>query len=225
MKVFTLTCGAQVLLDDEDYDRLPKSGWYLSRKEIHNPNTDYAVHDDYGKMHRWIMGFMPNEGKELVIDHINRNGLDNRKENLRIVSCSTNKKNGSIYKNSTFNFNGVRLEVSKEGWCRFRAQWNEGEPRVCKDGKRRGKMRTKSFSFKPDNFEQAKKQFIAAVLFRIQKMKENKYELDERSTTIERALLSNGNPNIDELFEIDFEGIVSSRVGASAPKKESSDKE
>ena len=56
-------------------------------------------------------------------------------------------------------------------------------------------------------------------------MKENKYELDERSTTIERALLSNENPNIDELFEIDFEVIFSIRVGASAPKKESSDKE
>ena len=56
-------------------------------------------------------------------------------------------------------------------------------------------------------------------------MKENKYELDERSTTIERALLSNENPNVDELFEIDFEGIVASSVGASAQKKEASDKE
>lgn len=33
MKEFTLTCGATVLLDDEDYDRLLKTGWYLSKKE------------------------------------------------------------------------------------------------------------------------------------------------------------------------------------------------
>lgn len=226
MKIFTMTCGAQVLLDDEDYERLPKSGWYLAKKEIHNPNTDYAIHDNYGKMHRWIMGFMPNEGKGLVVDHINRNGLDNRKENLRIVSCSINKKNGDTYKNSQFGFTGIQLEITPK-YCtyRFRARWSEGEARVCEDGKRRAYQKTKGFSFKPDNLEQAKKQFISAVLFRIQKMRENDYELDERSTTIERALLTEENPNINELFGIDFEGIVSSRVGASASKKESSSKE
>ena len=56
MKEFQLSCGAIVLLDDEDYERLPKTWWYLSKKEIHNPNTDYVVHDFYGKMHRWILG-------------------------------------------------------------------------------------------------------------------------------------------------------------------------
>ena len=33
MKIFTMTCGAEVLLDDEDYERLPKTGWYLSPRK------------------------------------------------------------------------------------------------------------------------------------------------------------------------------------------------
>lgn len=59
MKEFVLTCGAVVLLDDEDYERLDKKGWYLSpekRKDAPDRKTRYAVHEDYGRMHRWVMG-------------------------------------------------------------------------------------------------------------------------------------------------------------------------
>ena len=67
MKEFQLSCGAIVLLDDEDYERLPKTGWYLSKKEIHNPNTDYVVHDFYGKMRRWVLGLKQNDCSNLVV--------------------------------------------------------------------------------------------------------------------------------------------------------------
>ncbi|GAH21431.1 unnamed protein product, partial [marine sediment metagenome] len=35
-------------------------------------------------MHRQILGLKPGDGK--IVDHINRNPLDNRRVNLRIVS-------------------------------------------------------------------------------------------------------------------------------------------
>lgn len=114
MKELVLKCGAVVLLDDEDYERIPKTGWYLSKKECHNPNTDYAQHDKYGKMHRWILGMLPNEKPKLVVDHINRNGLDNRKENLRLITTSLNKRNQSTTKNNCVNFSGIGLEINKK---------------------------------------------------------------------------------------------------------------
>lgn len=30
--VFKISCGAEILLDDEDYNLIPKTGWYLQKK-------------------------------------------------------------------------------------------------------------------------------------------------------------------------------------------------
>ena len=90
---FKLTCGSNVIIDDEDFDMLPKTGWYLQRKEKHNSGTDYVTHDSYGFMHRYILSKHGIDLHGKVVDHINRNGLDNRKNNLRIVDTSVNKKN------------------------------------------------------------------------------------------------------------------------------------
>lgn len=46
-----------------------------------------------------------------------------------------------------------------------------------------------------------------AILFRIEKMKENDYLLDERSTTIEKILLENEEPNMEEILGISFKTI------------------
>lgn len=204
MKEFTLTCGAIVLLDDEDYDRLPKTGWYLSKKEKINPNTDYAVHDTYGKMHRWVLGIMPNENQDYVVDHINHNGLDNRKENLRLVTTSQNKRNVTThYPNNKIHYTGVILEKSEVSRNRFRARWSEGIPEICKDGKKRAKTKTKSFFFDNDkeSCEQALKE---AILYRNSKCRENGYILDERSTTIETAIRNNPNCDIEALLGINL---------------------
>lgn len=54
----------------------------------------------------------------LVADHINRIKLDNRQENLRIVTLSTNLKNKSIAKNNTSGITGI--DKYKNYWrCRI----------------------------------------------------------------------------------------------------------
>ena len=226
MKELVLKCGAIVLLDDEDYERIPKTGWYLSKKECHNPNTDYAQHDKYGKMHRWILGMLPNKKPKLVVDHINRNGLDNRKENLRLITTSLNKRNQSTTKNNCVNFSGIGLEINKKyRTYRFRARWSEGEPIIDKrDNKPRAKQKTKNFSFNLNDLDSIKSALKKAILFRVQKMRDNNYELDERSTTIERMILENENIDIERILNINLSKIISSRVEASASKKESPNK-
>jgi hypothetical protein len=51
------------------------------------------------------MGCPRNSG--IYVDHINRNGLDCRKENLRIATNSQNNMNRGMFKNNTSGYRGV----------------------------------------------------------------------------------------------------------------------
>ena len=207
MKEFKMTCGATVLLDDEDYERLPKTGWYLAKKESHNPNTDYAVHDKYGKMHRWVLNIKPNEKQNYVVDHINHNGLDNRKNNLRLVTSSQNKRNITThYPNNKLNYTGIVLEKNESltHKNRIRARWSEGEPKRDKDGKRKAKQKTKSFFF-DNTIKDCRRAICEAILYRNKQCRKNGYILDDRSTTIETAILNNPNIEIEKILNIDIQ--------------------
>lgn len=83
---------AHAIIDDADYDSISNLRWNISRCR----NTSYAksgiIIDGTRKailMHRLLC----NPPKGLQIDHINHNGLDNRRENLRIVSHRGNTQN------------------------------------------------------------------------------------------------------------------------------------
>jgi len=101
MREIPLSQGKFALVDDEDFERINKFKWYASRKI----NDFYAVRNMLVSetkksklMHRHIID-VP-EGLE--IDHINGNGLDNRKENLRIVNHRMNAHNLHIEKSSRY---------------------------------------------------------------------------------------------------------------------------
>lgn len=59
-------------------------------------------------MHRLILGLEAYNSKNPV-DHINGNGLDNRRCNIRISTNSQNQANRSAGVNNTIGFKGVRL--------------------------------------------------------------------------------------------------------------------
>jgi hypothetical protein len=92
MKTIPLTQGKFAIVDDEDYEELSKYKWFVI-----NRRHSYAVRNSYGRhrhriyMHREVIG-MPSSDNGPV-DHINHNGLDNRKCNLRICSNNQNRQN------------------------------------------------------------------------------------------------------------------------------------
>ena len=56
------------------------------------------------RLHRFVLGLTD---ENVIVDHINRNTLDCRRENLRIVTDQQNSMNKSLQKNSTTGYTGV----------------------------------------------------------------------------------------------------------------------
>lgn len=79
-----LTHNKHALVDDDDYEWLKQWKWHCSV-------YGYAVVSDGTAqfMHRMVI----KAPRGIKVDHINGNRLDNRKENLRIVSDSQNRMN------------------------------------------------------------------------------------------------------------------------------------
>ena len=100
---------AYALVSQEDYETVKAYKWYR-REFIYTNITKYYVTSSNkinGKrisLHHFIMGKPP---KNRVIDHISGDGLDNRRENLRITTRSANNQNRTIDLNSTSKYRGV----------------------------------------------------------------------------------------------------------------------
>ena len=101
----------EILLDDEDYNKIQKDFNNLNWSITKNHNGLYAqkrVNKKNIYLHRYIMN-NPNG----IVDHINHNTLDNRKENLRITNNSNNLRNGNIRKNNKSGINGVYYDKKR----------------------------------------------------------------------------------------------------------------
>lgn len=116
-------------VSDEDYDGLSKRKWCVAKM---NGRIAYAVRSPSklsGKkgniyMHREIMGESANG---LVVDHINGDGLDNRRENLRVCTHQENFQNS--HKHRSGRSVGVYYNKAHKKW---RAQkWLSRGELVC----------------------------------------------------------------------------------------------
>ena len=99
-KVSTNDTTVNFIIDDEDYPKIKDLSWhYISNAYIsHTIPVDDKRKELY--LHNMVMNRIefPGKGSKQTVDHINRNGLDNRKENLRIVTQS--EQNGNQKKKS-----------------------------------------------------------------------------------------------------------------------------
>lgn len=90
----------------------------LPAKNIYQDKDGYAIISIKGRpisLHRWIMGCTPHDGK--IIDHKNRNKLDNRRANLRIVNATISARNiGKTKKPTSSKYRGVSLHKKSGKW-------------------------------------------------------------------------------------------------------------
>lgn len=116
MKEIQLTQGKVALVDDEDYEYLNRFKWHARKAK----KTWYAdlsrLNDDGNKisMHRFIM--QPDDN--VLIDHKDRNGLNNQRNNLRECSQSQNLSNVGkpLRVSSHSKYKGVTFSKDKNTW-------------------------------------------------------------------------------------------------------------
>lgn len=95
-----------VFVDKDDFDKVIQYKWKFS--------GGYAncSRRDVGFMHTLIL----DKKDGLYIDHINRNRLDNRKQNLRYVDGTINGFNKGKQSNNTSGYVGVSWEKNRNKW-------------------------------------------------------------------------------------------------------------
>lgn len=114
MKEVRLNAGQVALVDEEDFDLVATSGPWYAHACL---NTSYAVQNyqrgdgrrTIRRMHNFITG-LP------YVDHINGNGLDNRRANLRPATPSQNQANQRKRRDNTSGFRGVQWHPPGQKW-------------------------------------------------------------------------------------------------------------
>jgi hypothetical protein len=104
-----------ILIDDEDFQLISQYNWTVYKHR----NTYYADRKYYSngkrkkiKLHRLIMNAEPSQ----IVDHIDGNGLNNQRSNLRFATHQNNTRNSLKYKNNTSGYKGVH-------WCNTLNKW------------------------------------------------------------------------------------------------------
>lgn len=100
------------IIDPDDYLKLSQCNWQLSESKSGN---FYAVWNDgrtIVRMHRVIM----NAPKGKIIDHRDRNGLNNTKNNLRFATIAQNNYNIRRTKKGSSRFKGVSWHIGSNKW-------------------------------------------------------------------------------------------------------------
>lgn len=101
--------GEEFYFDLEDYDKIKDYYWRMNDRG-YIVTTSKSI-----SMHRLITN--PHDG--MVVDHINHNKYDNRKNNLRVYYQKENTRNSSIAKNNTSGVTGVCFVSSKNKWLAY----------------------------------------------------------------------------------------------------------
>lgn len=108
MKQIKLTKNKFATVDDDVYEYLNQWKWCT----LISSKTFYAVRMENKKlilMHRFLL----DAPKNLQVDHINQNGLDNRLENLRLCTHAENSRNRRTHKNNLTGYKGVTNSGNK----------------------------------------------------------------------------------------------------------------
>ncbi len=130
MKEIQLTQGKIAFVDDEDYEYLNQFKWCADKAR----RTYYAFRN-MKVDGRWVVGtmhqFLIKQPKGMQIDHIDDNGLNNQKSNLRICTNQENHMKTKIQRTAkgilkSSRFKGVSSVSDGDRW-RARIHYNGKE--------------------------------------------------------------------------------------------------
>jgi hypothetical protein len=118
MKKIRVCTGDYTLVDPDIYELFADDFWHYDGVKVFKGKEGGRNES----LHRYIMGTPP--GHNLVIDHADRNPLNNLRSNLRFATYAQNSYNrsGGNHKGSTSKYKGVskvgkkwRASISKDG--------------------------------------------------------------------------------------------------------------
>jgi hypothetical protein len=115
---------AYAIVSEEDYERVNQYKWRLNKKIYKNTGT--VINYVQGSIDKYNIGMLLHHfifgkprSKDEVVDHIDRNGLNNIKDNLRYATKSQNAQNKTItITTKTSKYIGVRFcfNTSEKKW-------------------------------------------------------------------------------------------------------------
>lgn len=106
MRTIELTKGKVTIVDDEDACKISSSSWHYTGNGYAAARINYKI----VFMHRLLCPCP----KGMEVDHINRNRLDNRKSNLRVVTKHENRINKSMKSSNKSGYKGVFWDTRRK---------------------------------------------------------------------------------------------------------------
>lgn len=105
MAIIKALRGQEIIVDDEDLSSLEMVQWRIHTlgypcRSVMDNGRYYIVY-----LHRHLMGLA--KGDRRMVDHINGNPLDNRRENLRVCLHKENARNVRIHKDNQTGYKGI----------------------------------------------------------------------------------------------------------------------
>lgn len=100
----------KIIIDKDDFDKVKCYQWHV---ENSRPSIKYAqasISKGTIRLHKLIMS------SNLQIDHINHNGLDNRKCNLRVCTNAENNRNKDFKRNPLSGHRGIRYNPKTQSY-------------------------------------------------------------------------------------------------------------
>lgn len=119
-----LTRGKHAIVDACDVELATQVSWQAHPEyedKLYYATRTYQVNGRrmLDHLHRLVMARVL--GRDLEpeerIDHVNRDGLDCRRENLRLATHAQNMANRRLFKNNTSGVRGVSWHKAKGKWC------------------------------------------------------------------------------------------------------------
>lgn len=113
MKEIQLTQGKVALVDDEDFEELNRFKWFAHNNHGYTFYAMRTVDEKAVRMHRVVLGVT----KGQIIDHIDGNGLNNQKSNLRVsTKCQNNSHLLKKNPRNTSGYRGVYPNRKNKSW-------------------------------------------------------------------------------------------------------------